>query len=416
MGRNVSLPKTYILKKNFLLSVPFALLLFSFLVSCQKELSFENSGITSGTAHYSFDGGTGSCTGAVLSGNFIAGTPVTAVNTVILSVTVDSAGSYIISTNTVNGISFSSSGVFTNTGVQNITLTASGTPATAGTYNFTPGNNGCAFPVIVAAASGDTSGTASYSFNGGTGSCTGAVTSGTFTAGTATSPDNTVVLNIVVDTAGTYSIYTNTDNGITFSGTGTFLTTGAQTVTLTASGTPISSGTFGFTPDYNGCSFDVTVNSDDSGGSSDSFLKCKINGILINFNKDLVGYYVPPPMAAIPYSISVQGKNSDVAGSTEELWVSISNPTSPTTGTYSNRTFAMEIIARASQVAVYPTGFFSTTPYWGSSVFDANTLTVNITSVSTSGATGTFSGTIYETAGLGPATKQVTEGEFKIGF
>jgi hypothetical protein len=397
------------LKNTLLLSLSFALLLSFFFISCQKELSIENGA----TARYSLNGGTTSCTGAILSGSFTAGTPVTAANTVTLSATVDSVGSYIISTNTINGISFSGAGVFTSIGVQNITLTASGTPAAAGIYNFTPVANGCTFSVTVAANNGGTSGTAAYSFNGGTSSCTGALVNGAFTTGTAASSGNTIVLNIMVNTIGTYSISTNTVNGITFTGTGTFTTAGAQTVTLTASGTPTSAGIFAFTPGSNGCTFNVTVTSSGGGGSG-NFLRYKLNGVLTNFNRNLVGYYVPPPGAGIPYSISVQGKNSDVAGSLEELWVSVTNPTNPTTGIYNNRTFSTGTTDRGSQVAFYPTGFPNI--YWSSSVFDANTLTVTITSVSTSSAVGTFAGTIYETNGIGPSTKQVTEGEFKITF
>lgn len=294
--------KYLILKKTFLLSVSFALLLSFFFVSCEKELSIENGGTGGGTAQYSFNGGTASCTGAILSGTFTAGTPVTAANTATLSVTVDSVGSYIISTNTINGISFSGSGVFTSKGVQNITLTASGTPTSSGTFTFTPGSNGCTFNVIV----------------------------------------------------------------------------------------------------------------NSSGGGSSNFLRCKIDGVLTNFNTNLVGYYVPPPSSGIPYSISTQGKNSGVAGSPEELWISVANPTAPTTGIYNNGTFSMAATDRSSQVAFYPTSFPN--PYWGSSAFNANTLTVNITSVSTSGAAGTFKGAIYESNGLGPSTKQVTDGEFKITF
>ena len=403
------------MKKIFLLSASFALLLSLFFVSCQKEFSFENGGAGGDTAKYSFAGGTAACAGATLSGTFTAGTAATAANTVTLSVTVDSIGSYIISTNVVNGITFSASGVFTSTGVQNVILTASGTPTAAGTYSFTPVVDGCSFSVTVAANSGGTSGTATYSFNGGTSSCTDAAVAGTFTAGTAVSSGNTVTLNIMVDKAGTYSISTNTVNGITFTGTGSFTTTGAQTVILTASGTPAAAGTFAFIPGANGCSFNVIVNSPGgSGGGSGNFLRCKIGGVLTNFNTDLVGYYVPPPGAGIPYSISVQGKKSDVAGSVEELWVGVTNPTAPTTGVYNNRTFSMDITDRSSQVTLYPTGFPN--PFWGSSAFTANTLTVTITSVTTTSAAGTFKGAIYENNGFGPLTKQVTEGEFKISF
>ena len=120
------------------------------------------------------------------------------------------------------------------------------------------------------------------------------------------------------------------------------------------------------------------------------------------------------PAQAFHISISVQGKNSDVAGSLQELWVTVTNPTAPTTGIYNNRTFSTGVTDRGSQVGFYPTGFPN--PGWSSSIFSANTLSVNITSVNTSGAAGTFSGTIYETNGIGPLTKQVTEGEFKITF
>ena len=64
--------------------------------------------------------------------------------------------------------------------------------------------------------------------------------------------------------------------------------------------------------------------------------------------------------------------------------------------------------------SLYPTGFPNL--YWGSSALTSNTFSVSVTSVNASGATGTFQGTIEETNGLGPATKKVTEGEFKITF
>lgn len=400
------------MKKRFFLSVSIPLLLILSFVSCQKEISIDNLITTGGTAKYSFDGGTGTCTGVSVSGSFTAGTAVTAANTATISVKVDSIGSYIISTAIVNGVSFSGSGNFTNTGLQTITLTASGTPTVAGTYNFAP-PNGCTFSVTVAANNGGASGTAIYSLNGGSSACTGAVVNGTFTAGTATSSANTVVLNITVDKVGTYTISTNTVNGIKFTGAGSFTTTGTQTVTLTASGTPATSGTFTFTPGSNGCTFNVSVGTS-SGGGTGNFLRCKINGVLTNFNKGLIGYYVTPPGPGIPYSISVQGKNSTVANSVEELWVNAANPTAPTTGTYNNLTIASGATDRGCLIGWYPTGFPNL--YWGSSALNANTSTVNITSVNTSGATGTFQGTIYESNGLGPATKIVTEGEFKITF
>jgi hypothetical protein len=112
----------------------------------------------------------------------------------------------------------------------------------------------------VGGGSGSSSGTAVFDFSGGTGACTGAIVSGTYTAGTALAgATNTVSLLVTVDSIGTYTIGTNTLNGITFSASGTFTATGAQTVIFTASGTPAAAGNFNFIPGVDGCTFSITV-------------------------------------------------------------------------------------------------------------------------------------------------------------
>lgn len=140
-------------------SVVFLMVSLFCFFSCEKELSVENGdtptggvGSSGGTARYSFDGGTGGCAGANLNGLFIAGKSTTTANSVVLAVTVDSVGTYTLSTGTINGISFAGSGTFTSTGVQEIILNASGTPSTEGVFNFVPGTTGCTFSVAVQAA------------------------------------------------------------------------------------------------------------------------------------------------------------------------------------------------------------------------------------------------------------------------
>jgi len=54
-----------------------------------------------------------------------------------ITATVTTAGTYNISTSTVNGITFAASGILASTGSQNIVLTASGTPTTIGVNSFT---------------------------------------------------------------------------------------------------------------------------------------------------------------------------------------------------------------------------------------------------------------------------------------
>ncbi|MGH2563886.1 MAG: hypothetical protein ACRDE5_05205, partial [Ginsengibacter sp.] len=91
----------------------------------------------------------GNCKPVTLSGIYSQGIMLTAANTVQVQVTVASPGTYTITTNTVNGITFSKTGTFTSTGVQNVTLTGAGIPTNSGVQNFTLsyGNSQCGFSI-----------------------------------------------------------------------------------------------------------------------------------------------------------------------------------------------------------------------------------------------------------------------------
>lgn len=91
----------------------------------------------------------GTCKPVILNGTYTQGITATAANTAQVQVVVAVAGPYSISTNTVNGISFSALGTFTNTGAQNVILNASGTPELSGDQVFILqyGNSQCAFTV-----------------------------------------------------------------------------------------------------------------------------------------------------------------------------------------------------------------------------------------------------------------------------
>jgi hypothetical protein len=62
-------------------------------------------------------------------------------------VNVGTPAAYTITTNTVNGVSFSKSGTFTATGLQSVALTGTGTPSASGPQNFTVtfGTTTCTF-------------------------------------------------------------------------------------------------------------------------------------------------------------------------------------------------------------------------------------------------------------------------------
>ena len=373
---------------------------------CSFPVTFTTSGgggSGSGTAVFTFNGAPGYCTTATVSGVYTAGTALGAGNTVVIAVNVTTAGSYTISTGAANGISFSGSGVLA-LGAQTIKLTGSGTPVAAGTNNFTPGTNGCAFPVITTAGSGSGSGTAVFSFNGAPGTCTTATVSGVYTAGTALGAGNTVVIAVNVTTAGSYTISTGAANGISFSGSGV-LALGAQTIKLTGSGTPVAAGTNNFTPGTNGCAFPVTTVA--GSGGSNNFLIATITGTAsTQFNTGLIGIS-SPFTTGIPGSVSVNGTASSTG--TEGLLVAfLKNNADVTAATYKNVT-----VTNSSGVVVQYAD--NAGGMWMSSFLANNTFTAVITSLTATTVSGTFSGTLYKD-GTGPETKTVTNGSFSETF
>jgi len=104
------------------------------------------------TAAFTLGGSTSAgCTGAVVAGTYTTSTALTAANTVTIQVNVTIAGPYSITTNQVNGMTFSKTGTFTMTGNQAVVLSGSGTPVNSGNTTFLMynGPSGCAFTVPV---------------------------------------------------------------------------------------------------------------------------------------------------------------------------------------------------------------------------------------------------------------------------
>jgi hypothetical protein len=227
-----------------------------FFIACQKEVSFEQGNTTASVGSLSLDAN-GNCLGAVVSGTYFKDTAIKASNYVDVNVQVDTIGTYTISSDTVNGYYFKATGSFTATGAQSVRLIGGGKPLTTGTNIFTVTYNGtiCEFSVTVLAGTGATN--AVFTVD-----CTSPVINGIYKAGTALTASNTVTLNVNVTTIGSWTISTTPAvNGIIFNGSGTFATTGANTITLTGSGTPASAATSSFpvTVGTATCNFSITV-------------------------------------------------------------------------------------------------------------------------------------------------------------
>jgi uncharacterized protein (TIGR02145 family) len=162
--------------------------------------------------------------------------------TMTLYANVTALGFYSLSA-TENGVTFSGAGIFTTLGCQPITLIASGTPTTAGPFtwcsNTTP--HGCSSATVGVPS---TNGTAVVS-NYGDATCSNpsqGIINGAMTEGVAVS-GVTMTLYANVTALGTYNL-SATENGVTFTGSGSFTTLGCQPITLTASGTPTAAGPF----------------------------------------------------------------------------------------------------------------------------------------------------------------------------
>lgn len=79
----------------------------------------------------------GTCSNYLVAGSYYHGTPLNN-NIIVVTVNVNATGDFNISTNTLNGITFSSRGNFSSVGLQKVQLIGRGTPKKIGVFVFTP--------------------------------------------------------------------------------------------------------------------------------------------------------------------------------------------------------------------------------------------------------------------------------------
>jgi hypothetical protein len=253
--------------KNFTF-IALTCFLIAFTSSCTKDsVGSSNSG---GTSSFTFDGAPGSCATPAVAGIYSIDRPMDASNTLTFTVNVTVKGTYSIRTTSSNGVYFEAGGTFTTTGPQTIVFLGRGIPVKAGNFPYVPAtNNTCNFSVSFLSGAP----AAVFTYAGGTGTCTAPGINGTYGIGAPLGTGNYVDLAVNVTTPGAYTVSTNSANGISFSGSGTFTAGGGsgQVIRLIGNGTPTSSGSFAYTPS-GGCSF--TINVTTAGGTSIYTLDC----------------------------------------------------------------------------------------------------------------------------------------------
>jgi hypothetical protein len=228
-----------------------------FLVSCHPEYSIEG-GLQ---AKYTVNGSPAMCTSAVVSGFYLEGRTTDTSNTLQVNVHVTTAGNYNIFTIPVNGISFSASGKFADTGIHSLTMICSGTPQAPGSFDIKiSGDNGCSFTLTVLKKA-----PASYTLIGSPNDCSAHYTSAVFIEGKKLTISDFITIEVLVTTPGNFTIKTDTVHGISFSSSGNFNTAGPQSVKLEGNGAPDATGYFFFSvhSDSSQCSFSIPVQDGD---------------------------------------------------------------------------------------------------------------------------------------------------------
>lgn len=209
------------------------------------------------------------CSATQAMGSYVKDKDLTNSNYLSVKVNVTKVGNYIISGTTSNGYNFYGTGVFLNTGIQTIQISGQGNPQNIQTDEVTLNANGtdvtCTPPVSITVLSP----AGSYTM-----SCGSATVNGVYKVGTALTASNTITLPVNVSALGSYTITTNTLDGISFKGSGTFTATGNQNVVLQGTGSP-SSTTIKT----------IMITSDSQGGVSTT---CTVNVIVVVPKKKLL--------------------------------------------------------------------------------------------------------------------------------
>ncbi len=369
--------------------------------TCVIDVNVEVPG---GPASFALAGAGGTCTGAVLNGTYMEAFPTSVSNTAVVAVDVTTIGNYAISTTSVNGITFTGTGAFTTLGPQTVSLTASGTPSAAGPFNFAVsggGGSGCAFSVTFDAPAPP----AAFTLGGAPGNCTGVLLSGNYAAGTAMNANNNITLNVTVTSAGSYSITTISQDGISFSGSGLLTLTSTQ-ITLTASGTPAAGGTFNYDVSTGGsiCTFSVIVTAPIT-----DFITCDIDGVAATFNVNTSAIL---DNASVPSDLTFFGFKNATSGSQFYFNIQKVDGADITNGTYTVNQLATFTYLGVTYTDDAGVDFGAYTDLTGGTQNPA--FTVNVTSLTATRVVGTFSGPVKDNNGAGPGIKQITNGQFDL--
>ena len=369
----------------------------SVISSCQKEFTIETT-----TAKGSLQkDSSGDCMPSLPYGVYAKDSLLKASNYVDITVKITQTGSYSIKTDTVNGYSFSAAGDVGVIGLNTIRLQGKGRPMVGGVdvFKIKFDSSICEFDVIVTGASAPPAG---YTIN-----CTGATIVGNYEAGVPTTSANKATISATSANAGSYNISTDSMNGVSFSGSGSFPAATTQAVTLTATGTPVTTGIFSYTVTAatggSTCTFSVTFTGV-APISTDSIV-ANIDGLYTTFKiRDSAKRNVNSGYNLI----GILGYNNVAGDESFGFLIGTMAPLGP--GTYTVNQFPAVVVAAQDTSATFAY-YAQTDP---TSPPQIPGFTVTITTLTATRVIGTFSGRLLENMGAGPGFRNITNGKFSV--
>ncbi len=245
---------------------------------------------------------------------------------------------------------------------------------------------------------------ATYTLGTG-GSCAATTVSGRYVADTVLDASNTVMITVEVSVAGPYWITTNTVNGMLFSSTGTFTSTGTQTVILNGSGTPIAINNSNFTlTRLSGpggrCTFSVATV---QGIQPHYFLSCSLNGVYRNFGDSAYATNSGVPGNSGAAGLNISGLDT-IVNSKSKIEFGVGATTGIGAGIYTN----------TNTSKAYFNYFDNVGETWTADSLSNTSFTINLMAASAHYVQGTFSGTIKNQQGTGTDSLVVTNGLFTV--
>ena len=171
------------------------------------------------------------CSAIRINGSYIEGTPLNSNNYLEIDLNVTKKGSFVISVLSGNGYSFYYTGMALETGVLTVKVPAQGTPVLVQTDELV-------FSGISLVSGCEPEITVQEMVSEYTMVCSSVAIQGQYVKNQALTSSNTITMGINISQPGSYTIYTETVNGISFRASGSFASTGTQTVTLLGTGTP----------------------------------------------------------------------------------------------------------------------------------------------------------------------------------